>query len=56
MLGRWVHRLINQASEGAGIILLGRLKIKQGVAGLNLEHSKLFIFHFCKVIKNIKNI
>ena len=37
-LGRWVDHLIDQASDG------------QWVAGLDLDHSKLFIF-ICKVIK-----
>ena len=32
-----------------------RLKIKQWVPGLDLGHSKLFIFYFCKVIKKWKD-
>ena len=40
----WVDRLIDQAFDGPS-----RLKIKQWVAGLELEHSKLFIFIFVKL-------
>ena len=49
-LGCWVDPLINQASDGLSIILIG-WKIKQWVAGLTLGHSKLFIVIFVKLWK-----
>ena len=47
MLGRWVDRLIDQASDGPSTYYFDRLKIKQWVAGLDLGHSNsLFLFLF----------
>ena len=36
--------LIDQVSDGPSMYYFDRLKIKQWVAGLDLGHSKLFIF------------
>ena len=48
-LGRTVDRLIDQASNGPSMYYFDRLKIKQWFAGLDLGHSKLFIFTFEKL-------
>ena len=53
----WVDCLIDQTFDDPSITYFDRLKIKQWVAGLDLGHSKLFIFYFCKFIKkNLQRI
>ena len=52
MLGRWVNRLIDQASDGPSIILI--IENKSVGCWLGLRALKTLYFYF-KVIKDLKN-
>ena len=56
MLGHWVDHLIDQASDGQSIILIDWKynRALQWVAGLDLGHSKLYIFIFLILYKKLR--